>query len=92
MDYINNKFRNFISLSDYEFELGILIYKSSQLNDTGWCIKTKNVLSRELGVSIKTIYNILKNLISKGFVEKERCRGYLKCTDDFINNIKKRKE
>jgi Mn-dependent DtxR family transcriptional regulator len=55
-------------------------------NGSGWCYVGKERLADELGLTRKTIYNMVNSLIDRGFIEKND-KGWMKTDLEGVKNL-----
>jgi hypothetical protein len=55
-------------------------------NGSGWCYVGKERLADELGLTRKTIYNMVNSLIDRGFIEKND-KGWMKIDFEGVKNL-----
>src|ERR1035437_3295933 len=53
----------------------------------GWCYASKETMSKMLGSTRKTIFETIKKLIEKGFVEKDEETKHIRTTSKWYENV-----
>ena len=72
-----------------EYCLADSIHKlsSNRSSVPGWCYASKDHLGTSLGVSRRSIHNMLNKLKEHGLVEVQEDTGYLRTTDQWIEAV-----
>jgi uncharacterized phage protein (TIGR02220 family) len=81
---IRHSYRLHYQLSANEYILADTIYHlhtSPKSRIPGWCYASKATLSKFIGVSEQSIYNLIKKVIKGGFVEKDPDTKFLRTTE-----------
>lgn len=80
---IQHGFRKAHGLSLIQYTLCDMIYFLSNRQKSaspGWCYMSKSVMSEELGVTKRTVINLIADLILSGFLEKNEETKFLRTT------------
>lgn len=80
---IQHGFRKAHGLSLIQYTLCDMIYFLSNRQKSaspGWCYMSKSVMSEELGVTKRTVLNLINDLIGSGFLEKNEETKFLRTT------------
>jgi len=87
---ILHQIRKKLKLTLMEYCVADCIYHLSNNPDskiTGWCYASKQTIGGMLGTTQQTIFDILKKLIGKGFIEKHQDTKHLRTTQRWYNNV-----
>jgi len=67
---IQHKFRKDNGITNNEYILADMVYHLSKM-ESGWCFANRETLASYMGMSKRTIINLIKNMYEKGFIEIE---------------------
>lgn len=79
-----------LDISCNEYCVADIIFSLSNNPDakiSGWCFATKETIANFLGISKRTIHEIINRLIEKGLVEKDPESKYLKTTSLWYQSV-----
>lgn len=81
--------RNQLDLSITEYCLADTIHKLSSTHSPvpGWCYASKQHLADNLGLTRRTVHNMLNTLKGKKIVEVEPTTGYLRTTQHWHDTV-----
>ncbi len=87
---INHIARKGMGLSMHEYALADLIYHLSnnpKSLDPGWCYASKETLAGLLDLSKQSVHSLIKKLLERGFLEKNKSTKHLRITFDWYSKV-----